>query len=86
LPDHSHLQRHADHTTTLDADPNSTHKGETREQRLAEFHEENSLPVAGLREGSWLKVTGSSCELAGETGMKLFRHGANRITSLTRWF
>ena len=59
----------------IDADPNSTHKGETREQRLAEFHEENSLPVAGLREGSWLKVTGSSCELAGETGMKLFRHG-----------
>ena len=59
----------------IDADPNSTHQGETREQRLAEFHEENSLPVAGLREGSWLKVTGSSYELAGETGMRLFRQG-----------
>jgi len=34
----------------LDADPNSTHKGETREQRLAEYLEENAIPVAGLRE------------------------------------
>ena len=59
----------------LDADPNSTHKGETREQRLAEFHEENSLPVAGLREGSWFKIEGNSCELCGKTGMKLFRAG-----------
>ena len=59
----------------IDADPNSTHKGETREQRLAEYHEENSLPVIGLREGSWLKVTDKSCELAGETGMKLFSPG-----------
>ena len=59
----------------LDADPNSTHKGETREQRLAEFHEENSLPVAGIREGSWLKIKADSCELGGETGMKLFRSG-----------
>ena len=57
----------------LDADPNSTHKGETREQRLAEFHEENSLLVAGLREGSWLQIKDDSCELCGETGMKLFR-------------
>ena len=59
----------------LDADPNSTHKGETREQRLAEFHEENSLPVAGLREGSWLNISGDSCRLCGDTGMKLFRCG-----------
>src|SRR5438477_570034 len=28
----------------LDTDPNSTFKGETREQRLLEFHEENSTP------------------------------------------
>ncbi len=59
----------------IDADPKSTHKGETREQRLAEFHQENSLPVVGLREGSWLKVTGDACDLAGKTGMKLFRQG-----------
>ena len=57
----------------LDADPNSTHKGETREQRLAEFLEENPMPVAGLREGSWLKVVDDQAQLCGRTGMKLFR-------------
>ena len=59
----------------LDADPNSTHKGETREQRLAEYLEENEVPVAGLREGSWLRVNGDECLLEGTTGMKLFRRG-----------
>lgn len=59
----------------IDGDPNSKHKGETREQRLAEFHEENSLPVAGLREGSWLTIKDDQCTLCGKTGMKLFRQG-----------
>ena len=60
----------------LDADPNSTHKGETREQRLAEYLEENAVPVAGLREGSWFKVVDDQCHLCGKTGMKLFRQGS----------
>ncbi len=59
----------------LDADPNSTHKGETRAQRLSEYHEENNTPVAGLREGSWLEIHGDSCTLRGKTGMVLFRQG-----------
>lgn len=57
----------------IDADPNSTHKGETREQRLAEYLEENAIPVAGLREGSWLKIEDDKAELCGTTGMKLFQ-------------
>lgn len=59
----------------IDADPNSTHQGETREQRLTEYLEENAVPVAGIREGSWLKVENEKCQLGGETGMKLFRQG-----------
>lgn len=59
----------------LDADPNSTHKGETREQRLQEYLEENSVPVVGLREGSWLKVNGDQCHLFGPRNMILFRQG-----------
>lgn len=59
----------------LDADPSSTHKGETREQRLAEFLEENDVPVVGLREGSWLKIVENQCLLQGKTGAKIFQRG-----------
>ena len=42
------------------------HRGETREQRLIEFARVNPrLPVLGLPEGDWLRVSGSSVELRG---------------------
>jgi dipeptidase E len=55
--------------------PGSTHMGETRDQRIAEFHEENDPPVVGLREGAWLVVDGESVTLQGSTGARLFRRG-----------
>jgi dipeptidase E len=59
----------------LDPDPNSTHKGETREDRIREFHEENATPVVGLREGSMLRVEDGVTSLAGEKTARLFRRG-----------
>jgi len=55
--------------------PASMHMGETREQRIAEFHEENVVPVVGLREGAWLLVDGSTVTLQGSKGARLFRRG-----------
>src|SRR5690349_18521272 len=52
----------------LDADPGSTHMGETRETRLKEFHEENEAPVVGLREGAWIRVEETRATLGGARG------------------
>lgn len=59
----------------LDPDPGSTHMGETREQRIREFHEENDTPVVGLREGAWIRVEGSHATLGGGRGARIFRRG-----------
>jgi dipeptidase E len=57
----------------LDPDPNSTHMGETQEERILQFLEENDAPVVGLREGSMLHVRGESVRLIGRHGARIFR-------------
>jgi dipeptidase E len=59
----------------LDADPSSTHMGETREERILQFLEENATPVVGIREGSLLHVENGTCTLRGNAGARLFRRG-----------
>jgi dipeptidase E len=56
----------------LDPDPSSTHMGETREQRITQFLEENDVAVLGMREGSWLRRQNTVLTLGGNTGARLF--------------
>jgi dipeptidase E len=60
----------------LDPDPHSTHRGETRETRIKEFHLFNAQPVVGLREGAMLHVAGNNVRLKGSVGARLLRRDA----------
>ena len=57
----------------LDPDPTSTHMGETQEQRILQFLEENHQPVVGLREGSILRVESDDVMLKGPYSARIFR-------------
>jgi dipeptidase E len=58
----------------LDPRPGDTHMGETREERILQFLEENDVPVLGMREGTWLARNGSTLTLHGAAaGARLFR-------------
>ncbi|WJS96462.1 dipeptidase PepE [Flavobacterium johnsoniae] len=63
----------------LDADLQSKHMGETRETRIKEFHAFNSIPVLGLREGSWLEVKGDKITLKGDLSARLFQQNKTPI-------
>lgn len=57
----------------LDPVLDGKHRGETREERIEEFHHLNANPVLGLREGSALLVDGAKATLAGHTPARLFQ-------------
>src|SRR3954470_2655507 len=63
----------------VDPDPNSTHMGETQEERILQFLEENDTPVAGLREGAMVRIENGATILKGSTGARMFRKGVEPV-------
>jgi dipeptidase E len=58
----------------LDPIEGSKHMGETRETRIKEFHKFNTLPVVGIREGSWIRVIGDKNTLEGSLTARIFEY------------
>lgn len=58
-----------------DPDPNSKHMGESREDRIREFHEMSPIPVVGLREGSMLRIEERKVTLRGAAPARVFLRG-----------
>ena len=68
----------------IDPEKNSTHMGETRDDRIKEFHEANNTPVIGLREGAFLRIDDEYYQsqkmfLGGTNGAKFFFSGKEPV-------
>ena len=63
----------------LDPDPGSTHMGETQEERIMQYLEENDRPVIGLREGTWIRVQHGAIHLRGSRTARVFRRGEQPV-------
>src|SRR5499426_2602571 len=63
----------------LDPDLGSTHMGETQEERINQYLEENHASVVGLREGTMLRVERGSIVLKGVTKARIFRRGQTPV-------
>jgi dipeptidase E len=66
-----------------DPDANSTHMGETQEERILQFLEENETPVLGLREGAWVRAGKGTVVLGGARGARIFRRGEIPVEKTT---
>ena len=66
-----------------DPDPNSTHMGETQEERILQFLEENETPVLGMREGAWVRAEEGRVVLGGTRGARIFRRGESPVEKTT---
>src|SRR4029450_1006644 len=62
-----------------DPDPNSEHMGETQEERILQFLEENETPVVGIRERAWLVCEDGAVTLKGEAGARIFKRGEGPV-------
>jgi dipeptidase E len=66
-----------------DPDPNSIDMGETQEERILQFLEENETPVVGMREGAWLLCENNAVLLKGKNGARIFRRDESPVEAKT---
>src|SRR5437763_13980306 len=66
-----------------DPDPTSKHMGETQEERILQFLEENETPVLGMREGAWVRAENGRVLLGGTRGARIFRRGEGPVEKTT---
>ena len=75
----------------IDPAINSTHMGETRDDRIKEYHEANNVPVIGLREGAYLQIndtydTEGNMYLGGTNGAKIFSKNSEPLDIVSPCF
>ncbi|MEO8254409.1 MAG: dipeptidase PepE [Flavobacterium sp.] len=63
----------------IENNSHSTHMGESRETRINEFHQFNTFPVLGLKEGSWLEIKKGKIILKGNLSATLFRKNTTSL-------
>ena len=63
----------------MDPEPGSRHMGETREERILQFLEENDTPVVGLREGAMIRMEKGVVIIKGTAGARLFQKGREPV-------
>ena len=66
-----------------DPDPTSKHMGETQEERILQFLEENETPVLGMREGAWVRAENGKVTLGGSNGARIFRREESPVEAVT---
>ena len=57
--------------------------GETQEERIIQFLEENDTPVLGMREGAWVRAEAGRVTLGGTRGARIFRKGQTPVEKTT---
>ncbi len=63
----------------VDRDPDAGHHGETRQQRIGEFHEVSDIVVVGLPEATMLRRVGPQLDVLGDAPARIFRRAHDPV-------
>lgn len=63
-----------------EVEPGERRFGETRDERIREFHQYNEQPVVAMFEGAFLRIENGTASVRGEGGVKVFRRGKSEVS------